>query len=133
MSQVSYSYFVYRNRGQPVLQLVERSGCQDNNGNFTFVTASAKIQKNHKDTWNPNEWQLMIANSLRDDEKGMQVMVANFSPFVMFNERTGQQIRICENKITTALPPRGKCEILVTHLFTPVIDWFKNPKSIIIT
>jgi hypothetical protein len=131
MNQVSYSYFVYRSRGLPVLQLVEREGQQDNNGNFTFIAANVKIPKNHKDSWNPNEWQLMTSNTFRDDEKSMEVMVANFSPFVMVNERTGQQIRICENKLTVALPPRGKCEIQVTHLFGSVIDWTKNPESII--
>ncbi len=128
MSQVTFLYFVYRNRGEKALQLVEREGTRNSDGNFTYVLASAKSPSR---TWNPAEWTLKTSNALRNDEKGYDVMVASFAPFVMVNEVTGERIRICENKVTTALPPRGKCEIPLTpDMLGKLKGWFKNPVSI---
>ncbi len=128
MSEISFQYFVYRNRGEKALQLVERHGIRDADGTFRYVVASAKVPKR---SWNPSEWVLKTSNSLRNDEQGYEVMVASFAPFVMVNETTGERIRICENKVTTALPPRGKCEIPVSSEMQDKFHaWFKNPVSI---
>ncbi len=128
MSEVSFQYFVYRNRGEKALQLVERHGVREKDGKFSFVAASAKVPKR---SWNVSEWVLKTSNSLRNDERGYEVMVASFAPFVMVNETTGERIRICENKVTTALPPRGKCEIPVSSEMQDKFHaWFKNPVSV---
>ncbi len=128
MNQVTFRYFVYRNRGEKALQLVEREGTRDTDAKFTYVLASAKSPSR---AWNAAEWTLQTSNTLRDDEKGFDVMVASFSPFVLVNEVTGEAIRICENKVTTGLPPRGKCEIPLTpELLGKTKGWFKNPVNI---
>jgi hypothetical protein len=111
--------------------MVEREGIRKDDGTFSFVAASAKIPKQFKSKWNPSEWTLKTSNALRNDEKGLDCMVASFAPFVLVNEVTGDRIRLCDNKVTTALPPRGKCEIPVTsEMMDKIQDWIKNPVSI---
>jgi hypothetical protein len=131
MPQFSYIYFVYRNRGSKVLQMVEREGIRNEDGTISYVNASAKIPKNFKTDWDPSDWTIKTSNVLRNDEKGLDAMVASFAPFVLVNELTGDHIRLCENKITTALPPRGECEIPVTTEMMEIIQsWIKDPVSI---
>ncbi len=131
MSQFSYIYFVYRNRGTKVLQMVEREGLRNEDGTISYVNASAKIPKNFRPLWHPSDWTIKTSNVLRNDEKGLEAMVASFAPFVLVNELTGDRIRLCENKITTALPPRGECEIPVTtEIMNTIKQWIKNPVSI---
>lgn len=130
-TSVSYHYFVYRNRGTNVLQLVEREGNREEDGHMSYVSSRAKIIKHMKDSWNPFDWTLKVSNTLRNDEKPFNMMVLGFSQFVMVNKNTGERIRICKNKPTTALPSRGDCEIPVTDVMLKQLNsWINNPISI---